>query len=224
MMPVPEDTLIRVDAPEPYIPPREQDAAVPCEYRPTRKRKGTSKSSSDESGEWDAIDEEFVLEEPPNEVPHTQSRTPSATVTSVSSVGQASSLQSTSTTKPVAIMEYRTRQSTPPGSENREIVQAVINLMRATGYGDVADGVPDGSSGDTAATIRAITRKVQGSVDGSGVSPGDRQTSELHETAKDDDLATQVPQPVGEILPLEPYIWGGGVADTEVTESEVDDR
>ena len=230
MMPVPEDTLIRVDAPEPYIPPGEQDAAVPCEYRPTRKRKDTSKSSSDESGEWDAMDEEFVLEEPPNEVPHTQSRTPSATVTCgesadhLSSVGQASSLQSTSTAKPVAIMEYRTRQSTPPESENREIVQAVRNLMRATGYGNVADSLPDGSSGDTAATIRAITRKVQGSVEGSGVSPVDRQTSELRETAKDDDLATQVPQPVGEILPQEPNIWGGGMADTEVTEGGEEDR
>ena len=96
--------------------------------------------------------------------------------------------------------------------------------MRATGYGDVVDGLPDGSSGDTAATIRAITRKVQGSVDGSGVSLGDRETSELCETAKDDDLATQVPQPVGEILPLESNIWGGGVADTEVTEGKEEDR
>ena len=87
MMPMPEDIFIRVDVPEPYIPPGEQDAAVPCEYRPTRKRKCTSKSSSEESGEWDAIDEEFVLEEPPSEVPHTQSRTPSATVTCGESSG-----------------------------------------------------------------------------------------------------------------------------------------
>ena len=56
------------------------------------------------------------------------------------------------------------------------------------------------------------------------MSPGDRQTSELRETAKDADLATQVPQPVGEILPLGPNIWGGGVTDTEVTEGEEEDR
>ena len=155
-------------------------------------------------------------------------RTPSATVTSEEealvnpeshgSVELGVMQPTVGLSQPTSIEEYRTRQvvTSEPDSE---MEQAVHDLMRAAGYSYVATDSVNGASPNSISAIKEINRRVQriSSEPGEGVT-GNSLTSVIN-----DDMDPVVPQPVGQILPLDPGIWHECVADTEVSTDEVED-
>ena len=133
--------------PEPYSLYGEQNMS--CDNVPTPKKKCTTKSLSDNSMEWETV-EDYVIEEPPIEATSVH-RTPSATTThegeSLVNLDFHCSVElgvkhpvaalSPSSSRQISIEEYYTRQAVT-SEPDTEMEQTVDDLMRDAGYSDVA--------------------------------------------------------------------------------------